>query len=93
MKTNLSAIPEESKPSSTKIKSFQDQWDDAKLRAWPVKHAFLHTPTDVCGRTERTISDAKYPGIQMWWAPHGLMVEFKGYQETVPVTAVAKVRH
>lgn len=42
---------------------------------------------------ERTISQAKLPGMQLSWTPAGLLLKFRGKRVTIPAANVANCNH
>lgn len=67
-----------------------DLWEAWKAQGIQVRTVTLHQASPVFRRTEKTISDSdKYIGIQMWWCPAGLLMEWKGKQCIVPQAGVA----
>lgn len=67
------------------------EWEALKANALLISRAIVHQPVEFLGRTERTISEAKYPGIKLWWAPSGLLAEWKEMKELIPQASVAKI--
>lgn len=56
----------------------------------PIRLAFLHQSIIVPGviGNEKTLSDAKIPGLKMWWTPQGLVLERKATRAIVPLANV-----
>lgn len=56
-----------------------------------VKLAFLHQAVQIPGvmGNERTVSEAKIPGIVMTWTTHGLIINAKGTTAIIPQANVA----
>lgn len=66
-------------PSQTTFDAFFDN-------GIPVIHAALHQSIQIPGgvAAEKTLSDFKYPGIQMAWTPVGLLAKIKGKKVMIP---------
>lgn len=57
----------------------------------PIELAFVHQAVQIPGKfaSERTLSNAKVPGLKMEWLPSGLVLKVKGATAIVPAANVA----
>lgn len=76
--------------TATKIES--DYWEEIKARGFEIEMFTMWTAVELFGKTEKTISQAKFPTAKFWWTPSGSLIEYKGRRELVPQAGVAKVR-
>lgn len=62
------------------------QFDEAFDKGLPILIAFVHQTIVVPGviGSEKTLSKAKIPTIEMAWAPQGLLAKAKGKRFIVP---------
>jgi hypothetical protein len=59
--------------------------------AIPLKKIEVHQPFNVpglVGAESKTILPSKYPGLKMWWAPVGIVLERNGNRCLVPQTNI-----
>lgn len=75
-----------------KKKETNDAWEDMKSLGSEVDSICMWTAVELFGRTEKTISQAKFPGAKFYWTPAGCLIEHKGRRESVPQAGVAKVK-
>lgn len=66
-------------------------WENQKTLGTKAKMATLHGANRLFTKTERTISIAKYPGIEMWWTPSGLLCEWNNRKQLIPAAGVENV--
>jgi hypothetical protein len=73
-----------------KIKA--DYWEVQKQKGCEVKSCTLWTATELFGKTEKTIAQAKFPGAKFWDLPQGVLVEYKNERELLKPGGIAKVK-
>ena len=69
-----------------------DYWEEIKAKGFEVEAVTLWTATELFGKTEKTISQAKFPTAKFWWTPTGCLIEYKARRELLPQPGVAKVK-